>query len=570
MDNLTIAFGQLLYWDTYDFHGVYDYLWATVGSTWYAFDAFTGDWVYTMTDVPSGNRVYGPKGEILIYNVNPSGGWMTLWNSTNIPVLHDNPTSGTMGWGQWRPYGKTVNATGATPVTTGNPLGLNGYQWNVTIPHGLPGGAQWVYPLDRVIGSSGPFSFPNPITPAVDEITSWGIDLTPGQEGELLFNEPWDTPDSWVAGNQTIVFEAVSPESEDGVFVLGARDNRQHYGFSTETGEYLWVTDPEIYLNWYGVGGIGGERPPLIAYDKMFTSGVGGIVYAYSTITGERLWTYEAEDQYKEFLFNNNWWMYPLFITDGKIYYGHLEHSPIDPRPRGGPFVVLDVDDGNVVWRADGLFRQNLWGGLAIIGDSIIATMDTYDQRIYAIGKGPTKTTIVASPKVSGLGGGVLIEGMVTDESPGTKDYGLMARFPNGVPVVADESMSDWMLYVYKQFPHPTDTAGVSVTLNAVDSEGNIISIDTVTTDDSGMFKKMWTPQEEGEYIIIATFMGTESYYTSYAQTAIGVGPALSPDGGIEPETPAPSISTEVAIIAAVVVIAVIGIAIYGLIKKRE
>jgi hypothetical protein len=70
LDNLTLSFGQLMYWDTYDFHGVYDYLWAAVGNTWYAFDAYTGKWVYTMTDVPGGTQVYGPKGEILRYNIN--------------------------------------------------------------------------------------------------------------------------------------------------------------------------------------------------------------------------------------------------------------------------------------------------------------------------------------------------------------------------------------------------------------------------------------------------------------------------------------------------------------------
>ena len=37
------------------------------------------------------------------------------------------------------------------------------------------------------------------------------------------------------------------------------------------------------------------------------------------------------------------------------------------------------------------MFRDTRWGGNGIIGDSIIATMDTYDQRVYAIGKGPSQ-----------------------------------------------------------------------------------------------------------------------------------------------------------------------------------
>jgi hypothetical protein len=49
----------------------------------------------------------------------------------------------------------------------------------------------------------------------------------------------------------------------------------------------------------------------------------------------------------------------------------------------------------------------------------------------------------------------------VIDISPGTDEHALQKRFPNGVPAVADETMSDWMLYVYKQFPRPTDATGV-------------------------------------------------------------------------------------------------------------
>jgi outer membrane protein assembly factor BamB len=344
----------------------------------------------------------------------------------------------------------------------------------------------------------------------------------------LLFNKTWQAPASWTEGNTTAVFEAISPESKDGVFVVGARDLRQHYGFSTETGDYLWVTEPENYLNWYGSGGIGGERPPLIAYGKLFTAGIGGIVYAYDTETGERLWTYNATDPYGETLFNVNWWIYPVFITDGKIYYGHLEHSPNVPFPRGAPFLALDVETGEEVFRVNGMFRQTLWGGLGIIGDSIIATQDTYDNRIYAIGKGPSATTVSAPDTSLTLGSSIVIRGTVTDISPGTKDSALTMRFPNGVPAVADEHMSDWMLYVYKQFSRPKDATGVPVTIDVLDSNGNYRNIGTATTDSSGMFKFAWKPDIEGAYTVIATFAGSGAYYPSYAETAFVVDPAAA------------------------------------------
>jgi hypothetical protein len=80
---------------------------------------------------------------------------------------------------------------------------------------------------------------------------------------------------------------------------------------------------------------------------------------------------------------------------------GHGEHSSNHPLPRGAPFICVNATSGEEIWRIDGAFRQTAWGGLAIIGDSIIATMDTYDLRVYAIGKGPSATTVTASPKVS-------------------------------------------------------------------------------------------------------------------------------------------------------------------------
>jgi outer membrane protein assembly factor BamB len=83
-------------------------------------------------------------------------------------------------------------------------------------------------------------------------------------------------------------------------------------------------------------------------------------------------------------LWINNWPIRILFITDGKIYIGHEEHSPVDSKSRGAPFFCLNADTGEVIWSIEGASRQNYWGGRAIIGDSIIATMDTYDQQIYA------------------------------------------------------------------------------------------------------------------------------------------------------------------------------------------
>jgi hypothetical protein len=52
---------------------------------------------------------------------------------------------------------------------------------------------------------------------------------------------------------------------------------------------------------------------------------------------------------------------------------------------------------------------------------------------------------------------------------------------------------------------------------------GNLVHIGNATSDDSGLFSYMFAPEVAGKYTIIATFEGSESYWRSSAETAIGV-----------------------------------------------
>jgi len=171
----------------------------------------------------------------------------------------------------------------------------------------------------------------------------------------------------------------------------------------------------------------------MIANGKFYSTSISGIINCYDVKTGETLWTYEANDPYGEVAFSTNWWLRPLFLTNDYAYFGHLEHSANNPRPRGGPMICLNATSGEVVWRIDGAFRQSRWGGRAILGDSVIATQDTYNQQVYAIGKGPSTTTVTAPNIGVPFGTSVMISGTVTDVSPGTQSDTMKLRFPNGV-----------------------------------------------------------------------------------------------------------------------------------------
>ncbi|WNZ29179.1 MAG: PQQ-like beta-propeller repeat protein [Candidatus Bathyarchaeota archaeon] len=559
LDNRSIAFGQLFYWDSFNFHGTFAYLWVTVGSDWYAFDAFTGDWMFTVENVPSGTTRWDSNGGIYRISVDQTNGLLTMWNLTASCINQGASGYGAGSWGN-SVHLKTFDAAADTE------LAQSAWILNVTIPTGLPGRPGEYYFGDRIIG----------VNANTAGVSSWGLDLSSGTEGNLLFENTWDAPAEWAAGNVSIAVVSYSPSGKDGVFVVFARELREYYGFSQNTGENLWgPTDPEHYLNTF----VGTES--TIAYGKLISSGVSGVTSCYDVMTGALLWEYAAEDPYQEILWANSWWTKPMFVSDGLIYLAHMEHSSIDPKPRGAPFICLDMETGNEVWRADGLFRQTYWGSNAIIGDSVIATMDTYDQQIYAIGKGPSAITVDVRNDVT-LGHAATIFGTVMDVSPGTKDEAIQMRFPNGVPAIADEDMSAWMKYVYKQFERPTDINGVPVKIEIVDPNNQYAWIGTATTDVYGNYAYSFRPQIEGQYMIIATFESSDAYYGSTTTTYLTVDEAPTPSTQIDTEEPIDTqtpvdaqeptafITSEVAIIAAVAVAAVVGVAALFVLRRRK
>lgn len=554
-----LAFGQTFYWDSFNLHGAFAYLWAVDGSTWHAFDPNDGNWIYTMDNVPSvgdasigrqvpaGHIIYGSNGEMYRYTVNLDEGWMTLWNSTKVV----NEAAGGFTVGSWRPEGNVYDAT----------LGI---EWNITIPSGLTGMVRAILD-DRLIGMTRNRLGAPLDTDADDPIRFWAISTEQGQEGDLKFDTTWQQP----SGNLTIDYFATS--KEDGVFIMAAKETRAFFGFDINTGNQLWgPTESQQYLNQFDLM-TAPDYPLYAVADGMFYStGFGGIVYAYDVQTGNRVWAYEIEDPYREILWSNNWPALIAFVADEKVYIAHYEHSPVDPLPRGAPFAALDAKTGEVLWRIQ--MRSVQWGGQPIIGDSIIAIFNSYDNRIYALGKGPSAITASAPDNSLSLGSSVTIKGKVTDVSPGALEYESTSRFPNGVPVVADESMDTWMNYVYMQYPSPTNVMGVTLKFEAIDPNGNYQNLGTTTSDIAGNFGFTFEPEVPGQYMVIVTFEGSDSYYGSFTTTYLTVDPASESSTPIEPEQPAtetPLITTEVAIIVGLVAIAITGIAAYWLIKRK-
>jgi hypothetical protein len=558
LDNRTITMAQMLRWEAYNHNGVFSYLWVTVGTTWYAFDPLTAKLVFTIQNVPSGTTVVDDNGFIYRYSYNATANnQLRIWNMTAFGTMSG---TGYRAGGSWaaNTHYKTLDAGGWTGTSSAQKAAYI----DVTTPDGtLPGSITAFWMGDRVVGAQA----------TTTAVRLWALSLEPDRMGQLLFNETWTPPKSWDQDQVTLSgFSAgwVAWDKESHVGVLLVKETREHFGFDLTTGKKLWgPTQPTYYLDAIDDSAADVRN---IAYGKLYSASVGGIVYCWDVKTGELLWTYEATQKYSEYLFANTWWLKTVFITDGKIYLGHTEHSPLNPRPRGAPFICLNATTGDEVWTADGLFRQTRWGERAIIGDSVMVTMDTYDQRIYAVGKGPSSLTVTAPDMGVPFDSSVIIRGTVTDVSPGTSDLSIAMRFANGVPAISDENQSEWMLHVYKQFALPMNTTGVPVRIDVLDANGNYRTIGTVISDATGSFNFDWMPDIPGKYTVVATFEGSNSYYGSYAQTAFVVDAA--PEPTTEP-TPPPALISEtyfIPAIAGIIIAIVIGFALIALLLLKK
>ena len=232
----------------------------------------------------------------------------------------------------------------------------------------------------------------------------------------------------------------------------------------------------------------------------------------------------------------------------------------------GAKRLAINATTGELVWSILSFSGKSY----AAHADGMMVQCNCYDKLIYTFGKGQTATAVSIQNDIIIHGNSVLVKGMVTDESPGTKDSDRTARFPNGVPAVSDASMSPWMEYVYMQQPKPTNATGVPVTLSVLDANGNYREIGTTTSDANGYYSYEWTPDIEGKYTVYAAFGGSESYWPSTTETSFSVHQAAATPS---PATPAPQSAVDmyfVPAVAGIIVAIAIGFAITILLLRKR
>jgi len=537
--NEVLRMGQILRFHSIQEYGSWAFLYATPSAAFFGtpgfmsiYDAMTGKYIANITNIQSIPYLMDveeeQQGTLLGYYT--SGGNLTLWNSTKLMMSKSSDAI-------------TIRPSGTYNYSDGN-------QWSVPIPTTIGttpiGGSLSIAArtpkviLLRYAPSPGMFSS-----------LSYGYQITAGMDaktGSLL----------WGPKNQTIpnLQDVSILAAGDDAYVMHNKDTNEAYGYSMKTGDLIWGPVKLPGNAWSHL-----SRSGQIAYGKIFIWDFGGYVNALNLETGEIEWTFTPRSAG----YNTGYGIYPLWyngmISDGKIFLSesHMYDPPMYP---GAQQLAINCTSGELVWSI-----LSFTGRVpTACADGYLIQWNSYDNQIYSIGIGPTATTVTASPKTSAQGDMVLVEGTIMDISAGTKDSDRSARFPNGVPAVADKYMSPWMEYVYMQQPKPNDATGVDVCISVLDPNGNFYEVGRTTSDTSGFYKLSFIPEVPGEYTIIATFEGSESYWPSHAETAIAVGEAKPT------ATPIPVVNlppTELYFAISTIAI-IIAIAIVGLLLLRK
>jgi hypothetical protein len=249
------------------------------------------------------------------------------------------------------------------------------------------------------------------------------------------------------------------------------------------------------------------------------------------------------------------------------MVYAAVSNSHGDQLFRGAQLYGINATNGQEVWSVDGFFLAGLASA-----DGELVGVNAYDNQLYALGMGPSKTTVTAPDSGVTTATSITITGTVTDLSAGSQQQAVAANFPNGLPCVSDASESQFMDAVYEQQPMPTNVTGVPVTIDVVDPNGNYVHLGTATTDASGFYSFAVNTSQlgagPGKYTVIATFPGSNSYYASYSETAFTVAPLST----AAPTATPTSVATLyfVPAVVAIIVIIIVGFAVLAVLALRK
>jgi len=501
------------------------YLWdiSSTAGQWKVIDPQSGAILQTITNVPTNLDCKWMEGEKSnIFFVTQKWGW-----NTTIPLGY---------------AGAYLIRWNSSMVTNND--WATGLMWNVSIrqPNGVSVGDGklslqiWEFTADNVLIISGNNY----------EGRFMGFDATTGSW--LYTVNMTFIPARWYMGNP------------DGPFMAWNDITSGLVAFDPKTGNVSWNT-----ANIASSDSPWGVLPPsclIVAYDNIYLPCFDGYVYAVNLSNGTVMWksTYlgsTAETPY------GTWEAAAtgggVVGADGKLYIGTDPVYNQQPASRYNSLYCFNASTGQLLWKLPFVVGRQ---GFAVAMGYLVGTSE--DGFMYCFGKGQTSTSISTGNTVIANGEMVEIQGSVLDQSPAQP----------GTPAVSDSSMVEWMDYLHMQnatlINSPPTPQGVQVTLTALDANNNIEIIGTTTTNGDGNYVVDWTPPIPGIMQITATFAGTNSYWSSSAETALTVNPATISAASPQPVQAQPTgMYIGVAAVAIIIAIAIVGAVIIVVLRKR-
>jgi len=560
--NETLLFAMNMQFHTIQEYGTQAYLVATAGTqaslgsgsytVWKLYDPMTGTFIANITSAGGATsglvetRDSNPQGTVYFFTTNSSGSGtaaktsLTMWNSTLC-------IAGPTGSSVIRPSGN-INYT-------------RGLQWSVDVPRNITNSGGSVGSISLSIAGRTNDAILLRYYPAA--LTTFATEFGESYAIEMGYNAT-NGKILWGPVNRTLprFHEIAVIATGDNYYVTHDKDTNEAQVYNLFTGEPIGGI---VQLEGNALGTL--SRGGAIAYDKCYIWDFGGYVNAIDCTTGTLNWTYTSRDAG----YNTPYGIYPIWhfgshsIADGKLFLS--ESRMYDPPIFSDAHkLAINCTDGSVVWSVLGFYGREP----SAIADGYLVAWNSYDCQIYTYGKGPTALTVSAPQTGIEEGKSLVISGTVKDISAGTTDDDRSARFPTGVAAVSDESEEAWMEYVYMQQPKPTNTTGVPVSINVMDSNGNYRTIGTTKSDADGYFSFSWKPDITGDFKVYALFEGSKSYWPSQATTSFTV------DAAPATPTPAPTQPPSIAdqyfvpgIAAIIVVIVIIGAAIMLMLRKH-
>ena len=166
-------------------------------------------------------------------------------------------------------------------------------------------------------------------------------------------------------------------------------------------------------------------------------------------------------------------------------------------------------------------------GGTAAIGDSIVLMQNTFDQQVYAVGMGPTETTIAIQDNVVPLG------------VPGTSNRHCNGYFSRNKRRKNNIKISERSRSSIRRMGEHEELYGICLHAKRapnghnwypsknpnIQPNGEYEWIGTTTTDAEGNFAYGFVPLMEGTYAVVATFDTNKGYWGSERMTYLYVGP---------------------------------------------